>query len=95
MTPLLHLSHGTVQEHHQRKENQHYRFYAAHVGAVLIQPGGSDQREDRRVGGGEAENRQTGGCYVTQVSVPLLAEMNCFETCFFFFFITAMIVENQ
>lgn len=32
----------TVQEHHQGKEDQHHRLYAAHVGTVLLQLGGSD-----------------------------------------------------
>ncbi len=59
----------TVQEHHQGKEDQYHRLYASHVGAVLIQPGGSDPREDRGAGGGETEDGQTGGCHVAQVSV--------------------------
>ena len=53
--------HVTVQEHHKGEEDQHYRLHAAHVGAVFLQPGRSDQREDRGAGGGEAEDRQTGG----------------------------------
>lgn len=61
----------TVQEHHQRKKDKHHWQHAAHVGAVLIQPGGSDPREDRRAGGGEAEDWQTGGCNVAQVSFPV------------------------
>lgn len=68
VTTLLRLCHVAVQEHYQREEDKHYRLDAAHVGAVLIQPGGPDQGEDRGAGGGEAEDRQTGGCYVAQVS---------------------------
>lgn len=69
MTSLFCPSRVTVQEHHQGKEDQHHRLYAAHVGAVLIQLGGSDQREDRGAGGGETEDRQTVGSDVAQVSV--------------------------
>lgn len=69
MTFLSHPFHWAVQEHHQRKEDKHHRFYAAHARAVLIQLGGSDSREDGGVGGGETEDRQTGGCNVAQVSV--------------------------
>lgn len=68
MTTLLRLCPVAVQEHYKRKEDKHHRLDAAHVGAVLIQPWGPDQREDRGAGGGEAEDRQTGGCHVAQVS---------------------------
>lgn len=60
---------STVQEHHKGKEDQHHRLYAAHVGAVLLQPGGSDQREDRGAGGGETKDRQSSGSDVAQVTV--------------------------
>lgn len=59
---------GTVQEHHKRQKDQHHRLDVAHAGAVLVQPGGFDPREDGGVGGGETEDRQTAGCYVAQVS---------------------------
>lgn len=55
-TFLTSLFHMTVQEHHQGKEDKHYRLHAADAGTVLLQLGGPDQREDGGVGGGEAED---------------------------------------
>ena len=48
-----------VQVDQQREEDEHHRLHAEDVGAVQLQPGGPDQREDRGAGGGETEDRKT------------------------------------
>lgn len=61
-----------VQVHLKGKEDQPHRLHAEDAGAVLLQPGGSDQREDGGAGGGETENRPAGGPDVAQVSIQQL-----------------------
>lgn len=56
-----------VPGHQQREESKHHRLHAENVGAIQLQPGGSDQRANRRAGGGEEQDREVGGTAAAKV----------------------------
>lgn len=58
---------SAVPGHQQREEGKHHRLHAANVGAVQLQPGGSDPRANRRAGGGEEQDREAGGTAAAKV----------------------------
>lgn len=56
-----------VPGYQPRQAGKHHRLHAANVGAVQFQPGGSDQRANRRAGGGEEQDGEVGGTAAAKV----------------------------
>lgn len=63
---------SAVPGHQQGQAGKYYRLHAANVGAVQLQPGGSDQRANRRAGGGEDQDREAGGTAAAKVRAASL-----------------------
>lgn len=58
----------SVQEHQQGEEDQHYRLHAEDAGAVLVQPGGADQRANGGAGDRETEDGEAADTDAASVS---------------------------
>lgn len=63
---------SAVPGHQQGQTGKYYRLHAANVGAVQLQPGGSDQRANRRAGGGEEQDREASGTAAAKVRTASL-----------------------